>query len=87
MKRLILKVLPLVALLVVGACSDGVLKEAVGPNLNETPLPNLSITEAGLLTLSKNNLDTDYLMQASFIDQNGDIAGSPTSQGAQSRVV
>ncbi len=50
-------------------------------------LPSMSITEDGNLTLSKNDLEKEYLLQASFIDTSGLDVTSPAFQGTQSRIV
>ena len=63
---------------------------AVNEPSNLTPnitLPEANITDDGNLSISKEALDKEFLLQASFINQEGNVYGSPTSWGTQSRIV
>ncbi|MBI4124446.1 MAG: zinc-dependent metalloprotease [Deltaproteobacteria bacterium] len=56
------------------------------PNPNVT-LPEVNVTDEGYLSLSKNALDKEFLLQASFIDAEGWGLNSPSFQGSQSRII
>lgn len=58
------------------------------PNVTNRP-PELNLTDKGFLTLPKADLQKEYLLQASFIQQDFGVGiqGSPTSRGIQSKIV
>lgn len=86
MKKLrIILIFPLFLLL---TCSEAFKSEtppsSLTPNIT---LPDMSITNEGYLNISKDTLDKEYLLQASFIDASGLSLTSPAFFGTQSRIV
>lgn len=70
------------------ACSEALQSGGGDPSLvPNAALPAVNVTEEGYLALSKDALDKEYLLQASFIDAEGWGLNSPSFQGSQSRII
>lgn len=68
-----------------GGAAEALPEEPKQPNI---ALPNITVTEAGNITLSKGDLEKEFLLQASFIDHSSqDVIGTPAFEGKQSRIV
>src|SRR3989338_268515 len=79
--------LPLIAI-AAAACSQGGLPENGGSANPNVAVPQANLTAEGNVSVAKEALEKDFLLQTSFVDQNASpIFGSPTSQALQNRVV
>lgn len=88
MKSSLLRIATLLTLFIAfTGCTKNVEEEAETPVTPNISLEQIKITDDGNLSIGKSELEKEFLLQASFIDQRGEIPGSPTSTGMQSRIV